>query len=210
MKFIVVEGNIGSGKTTFLKEIQQRYKNIITIDEPVNEWYNIKDEKDDTLFEKFYKDAKAYGYLFQTNVLATRFKKIMDTIHLYSEEDKIILCERSILTDKNIFVSAALELGNLNKMEGDVFNNLYDICLSATNMRVDSILYLQCPPEVSFERIKKRNRKGEENVPFEYIKLLHNKHEDWLINKESQIPIHVINNTIDSDFESIYSFLTNL
>ena len=174
MKFIVVEGNIGSGKTTFLKEIQQRYKNIITIDEPVNEWYKIKDEKDDTLFEKFYKDAKAYGYLFHT-------------IHLYSEEDKIILCERSILTDKNIFVSAALELGNLNKMEGDVFNNLYDICLSATNMRVDSILYLQCPPEVSFERIKKRNRKGEENVPFEYIKLLHNKHEDWLINKESQI-----------------------
>lgn len=210
MKFVVVEGNIGSGKTTFLKDIQQRYQNIITIEEPVDEWYKIKDEHDETLFEKFYKDTKAYGYLFQTNVLATRFKKIMDTVRQYSGEDKIIICERSILTDKNIFVSAALELGNLNKMECDVFSNLYDICLSATNMKVDAIIYLQCPAEVSYERLKSRNRKGEERVPFDYIKLLHDKHEHWLVHTETHIPVHIIDNTIDLDFDNINTFFTNL
>lgn len=209
MKFIVVEGNIGSGKTTFLNDIKKRYNNVVIIEEPVNEWYTIKDEQNESLFEKFYKDAKGYGYLFQTNVLATRFKKIMNTIKQYADEDKIIICERSILTDKNIFVAAALEQGNLNKMEVDVFNHLFEICLSATNMTIDAIIYLQCVPEISLERLRRRNRKGEENVSLEYISLLHDKHEKWLL-EEKNTPVHVVNNTKNVDLESIYSFLTNM
>lgn len=210
MKFVVVEGNIGSGKTTFLNEIKKRYNNVVIIEEPVNEWYTIKDENNESLFEKFYKDAKRYGYLFQTNVLATRFKKIMNTINRYSNEDKIILCERSILTDKHIFVSAALELGNLNKMEADVFNHLFEICLSTTHMKIDAILYLQCDPEISFDRLRQRNRKGEENMPFEYISLLHDKHEKWLTEEENDTQVHVIDNTKEIDLDSIYSFLTKM
>lgn len=210
MKFVVVEGNIGSGKTTFLNEMKKKYSNIVIIEEPVHEWYTIRDENDESLFEKFYKDAKGYGYLFQTNVLATRFKKIMNTINCYSNQDKIILCERSILTDKHIFVAAALEIGNLNKMESDVFNHLFEICLSVTHMKIDTILYLQCAPEISYERMCKRNRKGEENIPFEYISLLHDKHEKWLLEEECETQVQVIDNTKQIDLDSIYSFLTNV
>jgi|UniRef100_A0A6C0BQ52 deoxyadenosine/deoxycytidine kinase len=210
MKFFVIEGNVGTGKTTFLKKMKERYDDIIIIEEPVDEWYNVKDEDDVSLFERFYTDPKNYGYLFQTNVLATRFKKILDTIRMYSSQNKIILCERSILTDKHIFVAAALELGSLNKMEAEVFNNLYNICLYSTHMKVDSIVYLQCDPTISYERLKKRNRKGEESVHFDYIKLLHEKHEDWLINKKSDIPIYVVDNTYEPDFVNIYSFLKKM
>jgi deoxyadenosine/deoxycytidine kinase len=45
-------------------------------------------------------------------------------------------------------------------------------------------IYLRCEPEISFERIQKRKRSGEENISLEYLKKLHRKHDDWLLNEK--------------------------
>lgn len=42
------------------------------------------------------------------------------------------------------------------------------------------IIYLRCQPEVCINRIRKRNRSEEAGIPFDYLKLLHEKHENWL------------------------------
>ena len=42
-------------------------------------------------------------------------------------------------------------------------------------------IYLQADPEICYKRLLKRNRSEEAGVPLQYLQLLHNKHEDWLI-----------------------------
>ena len=46
---ISIEGNIGSGKSTFIKKLEEYYnlyggKNIYFLGEPVDEWLEVKDE----------------------------------------------------------------------------------------------------------------------------------------------------------------------
>ena len=54
-----IEGNIGSGKSTLVKELQKRVRTIankpvVYVQEPVDEWDNIKDRQGETILKKFY------------------------------------------------------------------------------------------------------------------------------------------------------------
>ncbi len=61
-------------------------------------------------------------------------------------------------------------------------------------------------PEVCYKRLVKRNRSEETGVTLEYLQLLHDKHERWLIQKDGvssyikDTPVLVI--PCDEDFES--------
>ena len=46
MKIISIEGNIGSGKSTFVNELKDNIENVLFIDEPVDQWEEIKDKKE--------------------------------------------------------------------------------------------------------------------------------------------------------------------
>lgn len=82
---IYIEGNIGTGKTTFLNMLQYylywfeyiNYDARILL-EPVDEWENTKDSDGKNILEKFYGDQKKYSYLFQMNSFISRVKKIVD------------------------------------------------------------------------------------------------------------------------------------
>ena len=54
-----IEGNIGSGKSTLVKELKKSVPNILDkkvvyVQEPVNEWSKIKDKKGETILEKLF------------------------------------------------------------------------------------------------------------------------------------------------------------
>ena len=44
-KWFSIEGNIGSGKSTFCRLFAEKYNNIDICLEPVNAWINLKDDK---------------------------------------------------------------------------------------------------------------------------------------------------------------------
>ena len=52
---VVVEGNIGSGKSTFLEHFKKFSDCVDIIDEPVEEWRNIKGHN---LLQMMYEDPK--------------------------------------------------------------------------------------------------------------------------------------------------------
>ena len=58
VQIISIEGNIGSGKSTFVDYLKQNYKqdNIIYLQEPNDEWNKIKDDDGITILEKFYEN----------------------------------------------------------------------------------------------------------------------------------------------------------
>lgn len=46
---------------------------------------------------------------------------------------------------------------------------------------VEYLVYLRTTPEVVYERMKARGRSEETSVSLDYLKQLHDLHEDWLI-----------------------------
>ena len=83
---ISVEGNIGSGKSTFLTYLKKYVldnntnMDIRFVQEPVDEWNEIKDSSGESILEKFYKDQKEYAFSFQIMAYITRLRKLLQQI----------------------------------------------------------------------------------------------------------------------------------
>ena len=73
--FISIEGNIGSGKSTILKIIRERFTSLQILDEPLAEWQNIGEKKNINLLEMYYKDSKRWGFTFQIFAFMSRLTK---------------------------------------------------------------------------------------------------------------------------------------
>ena len=68
-KIISIEGNIGSGKSTFVEFLKKNLNNdkYCFVDEPVNIWQEIKDISGNDIISKFYEDKKKIRF-FISNV----------------------------------------------------------------------------------------------------------------------------------------------
>ena len=174
-----VEGNIGSGKSTFLKTLSSKInsgdKRLHILQEPVDEWFKIKNEEEKSLFELFYNDPKRYSYLFQTYIFYTRFNKFLNI-----PSNEIVICERCVLTDYNVFLKSLYESNDISLLEYKVFTSWFNLILDISKFKLHGIIYIQAKPEVCNDRIKKRNRNGEDGITLQYLELLHKKHELWL------------------------------
>jgi thymidylate kinase len=61
----------------------------------------------------------------------------------------------------------------------------------------DIIIYLKCPPEVCFERIKQRN--CQENISLDYLQKVHQKYEELYGNNKLRLNVITIDTTQDFD-----------
>ena len=184
---ISVDGNIGSGKSTLVKFLKCKYNNLCFLDEPVDEWLCLIDNNNENILHKFYNDKTRYSYLFQNFAFITRANILLKKINSFKNifGQKIIITERSVETDRNIFAKMLYDSNNLTDLEYKIYNywykNLYP------DIKVKNIIYLKTDPNVAFERIKKRNRKEEEGVSIDYINDVHKYHEEWLNNYKYNI-----------------------
>lgn len=174
---VSIEGNIGSGKSTiinFLKSIQG--DKILFVDEPVNEWKNIFVDGKNAL-DHFYSDISKNSFWFQILAYITRLKLLLETIE--NNPGKIIICERSIYTDKHVFAQMLYEKGFFSEIEWKTYLYWFDTFKNKT--KLDYVLYVNTNPEECMNRINKRNREEEiGKIDIDYLKLCHEKHVDWL------------------------------
>ena len=71
---ISIEGNIGAGKSTFLKILKLNLEKIKIIEEPLIKWQNIEqDGINYNILDMYYKDPKRWAYTFQTYAFYSRF-----------------------------------------------------------------------------------------------------------------------------------------
>ena len=103
---ISIEGNIGSGKSTLVDYLKNNYtdKNIVYLQEPVDEWNNIKDENNITILEKFYANQTKYSFAFQMMAYISRLDLLRNSIK--NNPNSIIITERSLFTDKYVFAKS--------------------------------------------------------------------------------------------------------
>lgn len=184
VKIISVESNIGAGKSTIIEYIMKRKQTdnhiFILVEEPVNEWKNIKVNGKEIL-TAYYEDILNVALPFQLIALLTR-KKLFDKkikeaniIEQETGKEVFLITERTIYSDKYIFAEMLHNDGFINDA-GMVAYNLWNSEFSK-NFTVDKILYINISPEICLERILKRSRPGENNITIDYLEKCQKAHD---------------------------------
>ena len=177
-----VEGNIGSGKSTFLKKLSTEFK---VVQEPVDEWSKMKNANGKNILEEFYEDPERNAYLFQSIAFRSRVKNIADL------KDETVIIERSIYTDRMVFAEVCKEDGNISEIEWNDYTEWFDFIVNHVGFKPKGFIYLRSVPEKSYERINKRSRSGESSISLDYLKKLHKRHDKWLVDEANVLVLDV-------------------
>ena len=188
MRIIVVQGNIGSGKSTFVDKLKARYgsrKDICFLQEPVNEWLTIKDKQGVNILENYYKDQPKYAFMFQMMAYISRLAMLKRAIE--SNQYEYIITERCLNTDRNVFCKMLYDDGLIEDIGYQIYNKWFDEFNNFNT--VDYIhIYLKTDPTVSKTRVDKRAR-VEESIPIEYLTKCHDYHDKWLLTTDQKVII---------------------
>ena len=177
---LCIEGIIGAGKTTMCTELEDTIRGfsnsknmeIKILKEPVDYWRELG------LLDRFYKDQKRWAFTFQLTALVTKCMELMNL-----DDNTIYIIERSPYTDMKCFAKLCHMSGNIDDMEMDIYKLYYQHFIKQLESKCAiQFIYLKTSSEICMERIKKRNRIEEKDIPIEYLNSLELLHNEWLLN----------------------------
>jgi deoxyadenosine/deoxycytidine kinase len=189
-KIVSIEGNIGSGKSTLLENLRNQYKDnpqVVFLKEPVEEWEKIKDKDGKTMLSKFYENQEKYSFSFQMMAYISRLKILRDTIKQYADKDITIITERSLFTDKYVFAKMLFDQGKIEDVCYQIYLNWFDEF--AQDFPITHTVYVCTQPQICYERVHLRARKGEEVIPLSYLEDCDTYHDKFISNIKSEVLI---------------------
>lgn len=176
--YFVLEGNIGAGKSTFLKKIGE-YLDVQLIFEPHQKWQHVVGNEN--ILDKFYTDPVRWAYSFQTYTFVTRMKALQEHTRI-NYTGAIQVLERSVYSD-NCFAQTAYENGFMSEIEWHMYQEWITWFIATYLPKPAGFIYIRVDPEVSFKRLQQRSRKEENDVSLAYLQQIHEKHDRWLLDK---------------------------
>lgn len=185
---VLVEGNIGCGKTTFINFFAS-HADIFT--EPIKLWQNVGGFN---LLNLQYEDPSRWAGLFQSYVMLNALK-----IHLTPNAKPVKIIERSLFSSHYCFAENLYHIGKLHEAEYQVLSDWFNFLTTHPEVSVDLIVYLKIKPEKALERIQSRARSEENNISLTYLQELHTCHENWLMQHKFPLPAPVL--VIDANQE---------
>jgi deoxyadenosine/deoxycytidine kinase len=178
---ILLEGNIGAGKTTVGRALASSDA-FDFIEEPTTIW---REGFASNMLDLFYSDATRWAFTFQICAFITRAKTWKEVL-AYTDHSRVIL-ERSIFCDRHVFAENCFRTGLMTLSEYQVYCGLWKFLVSNYCVQPGLILYLRTPAEVCMERIRVRDRMEESGIPLEYLFQLESLHDEWLLDNPRTI-----------------------
>lgn len=151
-KYISIEGNIGSGKTSLAQMISAELNARLVLEEFA----------DNTFLPKFYEQPEQYAFPVELSFLSERFAQ------LKRELNSNDLFAPIVISDYFIGKCQIFAKNNLNKDEYDLFLKMYEI-VAASCPKPDLIVYLYLGVEQLQKNIRKRGREYEQKITNEYL-----------------------------------------
>ena len=164
-RFILVAGNIGSGKTSLTQQVGQRL-GYRTAFESV---------ADNPYLPDFYADMAQWSFHLQIFFLGHRAEQHR-ALALAADS---AICDRSIFEDYYIFARALRALGNLGQRDFQAYERLYRLVVGSLP-GPDLLLYLKASTPTLLARIRGRGRDIESGITADYLDLLNRLYAEWL------------------------------
>ena len=191
---ISIEGNIGSGKSTIVKLLENIYgksKSICFLDEPVSKWLELKDSNNKNILNHFYENIEEYAFPFQMNAYISRLKILNEALEKGYD---IIITERCVQTDRYVFAKMLYEDDKIKEINYLIYLEWFDYFIK--DIPEVHHIYIKTNPNIAYERVKKRNRESENNITLEYLEKCNKSHDDWLLPLQKKI---IINGDFDNN-----------
>lgn len=165
-KYIAVAGTMGSGKSSLVRFLCNRYPNI-------RPFYERNEEN--PYLEDFYADMPRWAFQSQVYFLTLKYQ-----IHQrLLRESKTVIQDRTIYEDAEIFAENLHKKGILTGRDYMAYRRLYETIKENLNPP-DLLIYLKTGIRTVKKRIGLRGRKFENNIDTEYLKDLNALYRRWI------------------------------
>jgi deoxyadenosine/deoxycytidine kinase len=164
-RFVLVAGNIGTGKTSLTERIGGRL-GWRTAFEAV---------ADNPYLADFYADMRQWSFHLQVFFLGHRAQQH----RALANSPESAIADRSIYEDAHIFARVLHHLGNLNERDYQSYRAVFDLVVAGLP-HPDLLLYLRAPVPVLLDRIQRRGRSIESGITADYLSLLDTFYEEWM------------------------------
>lgn len=165
--YIVIAGNIGSGKTTLTTQLAKHYgwePRFESVD------YN-------PYLEDYYKDIPRWSFNMEIFFLKERFKDLLAV----NNATHTIVQDRSIFEGVYVFAANNRTMGNLSDRDYETYMDIFDDMMQIARMP-DLMIYLRASVPHLVKNIQKRGRDYEQTMPIEYLQNLNDSYEDFIHN----------------------------
>ena len=173
--YIVIEGPIGSGKTTLAQMLADKF--------PVD--YLSEKAEANPFLPRFYQDAQRYALPTQLFFLFQRASQIKDL----SQRD---MFAKPIVADFFLEKDPLFARLNLDDEEYALYHQIYQH-LQLKAPKPDLVIYLQTPTDALVERVEERSVSYEQDIPREYLERLANAYSELFHNYDAS-PVLIVNN----------------
>ena len=173
--YIVVEGPIGSGKTTLARLLADKFS-VQLLSEKA---------EDNPFLSRFYQDAQRYALPTQLFFLFQRSRQIADM----SQRD---MFSAPTVADFFLEKDPLFARLNLDDEEYALYHQIYTH-LQLKSPKPDLVIYLQTPIDELAERMEERNISYEQEIPREYIERLADAYSEFFHTYDTS-PVLIVNN----------------
>lgn len=192
--YIVIEGNIGAGKTTFCRKLQEKYNTRLILEQ----------FSDNPFLPYFYENPERHAFSVELFFMTERHRQLQEEL---VQGD---LFNQHIISDYLFIKTLLFAKNNLNEEEYRLFKRLFHV-LNAHFRKPDLVVYLHRPVKVLLNQIKKRGRSYELEMSANYLEDIQRAYFDFF-KMDPEYPILVVGLN-DLDFEkdvSSFTLLNNL
>jgi deoxyadenosine/deoxycytidine kinase len=191
LNYLVIEGNIGAGKTTLAQMISEKYQTKLVLEQFA----------DNPFLPKFYENQEQYSFPLEMAFLAERYNQ------LNRELSHFDLFSPFTVSDYYFMKSLIFAQNTLQPDEYNLYRQFFTIIYDKMP-KPDLYVYLHKDADLLLKNIARRGRSYENNITKEYLEKITQGYFGYF-RQQSDLPILIIDtNEIDfvsrsADFEKI-------
>lgn len=194
--YIVIEGNIGAGKTSLAKILANKFNTDLVLEQFA----------DNTFLPQFYEQPERFAFPLEMSFLAERFQQIKKH-QSEAHKNKTVLISDYLFEKSLLFAKVTLSGPEL-----ELFHTFCDL-INPTLQKPDLILYLHKKTENLLNNINNRGRTFEKEIPADYLDKISATYLEHLESIKNQKVIILESDGIDfvnhpSDLRFILELLT--
>ncbi len=187
--YVVIEGNIGAGKTTLAGKISEQFNASLILEH----------FGDNPFLPKFYDDPEKYSFPLELSFLASRYKQLKEEL---GPQD---LFKAFTVADYYFMKSLVFAASTLKEDEFNLYRQIFYI-IYGTLPKPDIYVYLHLNPDRLLQNIEKRGRNYEKSITREYLQKIQDSYFSFFKqNPDNKYLVIDINEIDFVAFESHYT-----